>query len=194
MAAQAEGRISRLRESLVPSEVRSWLFQQQITWFDGRVVEHEMLTQISKSLRRALTPPVKRPLLSVIGPSGVGKSTLLQKLDERVIASEMSSMNSDLSYVLVAGIEPKAPHTGNYDWLTLSRQSDGLHEAEKLMGQNTLSRSLGLRDPRPRNPSRPWRDAYENALRYRHPPVFFVDEAQHLKDDPWPPDNRPNGA
>ncbi len=48
------------------------------------------------------------------------------------------------------------------------------------MDQKTLPRSLGTRDPRPRDPSRPWRDAYENALRYRHPRFFFVDEAQHL--------------
>jgi len=107
-------------------------------------------------------------MVLVIGPSRVGKTTLIRLLEERFIAQAQTQMEADPAFIPFASITSAGPEASRFDWPTYYR---------------AVLRSL--RDPfvdapRGRIANRELREAMEAALLHRKPLAVIVDEAHHL--------------
>jgi len=107
-------------------------------------------------------------MVLVIGPSRVGKTTLIRLLEERLLAQAKSQMERDAGFIPFASITAAGPNASRFDWRTYYR---------------AILR--GLQDPFvdgkiARIRERELREAMETALLQRRPLALIVDEAHHL--------------
>ncbi len=161
-------------DSRVPDDVWALSWPEQLDWFSHLILTHDALTVVSRELQTIMQPPVVQPLVFLVGPSGVGKSTLLTKLVTKVYHEAMSGMEADPSWIPVTGVELVAPDSGTFDWLDFYRRS------LQALREPLIDKKSFPKLPRPRDPKREWRACFEDALKYRRPEFFFIDEAQHL--------------
>lgn len=152
-----------------PLGARQAYFEQQC------LIEHPRLLDTLDAIVQAVCPvdretSERRPgtMVLVIGPSRVGKTTLIHLLEERLTALTLDSMQADPGFIPFASVTTIGPEGNRFDW-------PGYYRA--------VLRSL--RDPfmdipRARIPNREVREAMEAALLYRKPLAVIVDEAHHL--------------
>lgn len=139
------------------------------------LIEHQRLLEALDLTLQSICPPgegatTRRPgtMALVIGPSRVGKTTLIRLLEERLLMHTRAQMQSDPSFMPFASITAAGPDSGRFDWQDYYR---------------AVLRSL--HDPfvdgkTARLPARALREAMETALVERKPLAVIVDEAHHL--------------
>ena len=117
----------------------------------------------------SIREPAGSALIFIFGPTGVGKSTLLRRVTQKLIEASGPKLETDKDYIPVAGIEVAAPEFINFDWKDFYvRALMALQEPliEKKISHTNTKLKLRL--------------SLEKALQYRKPDVFYVDEAQNL--------------
>ena len=107
-------------------------------------------------------------MVLVIGPSRVGKTTLIRLLEQRLLARYEEQMRRDPGFIPFASITAAGEDTSRFDWPTYYRAV-----------------LRGLQDPfvdgkTARIRTRELREAMESALLHRQPLAIIVDEAHHL--------------
>jgi hypothetical protein len=107
-------------------------------------------------------------MVLVIGPSRVGKSTLVRLLEQQLRHRARARLQRDPGHVPVVRFTATGAATGRYDWVdyykaVLRQLSDPFVDR--------LPASVRARD---------LREAAEEALIHRHPAAVIVDEAHHL--------------
>lgn len=152
-----------------PRGARQEYFEQQC------LIEHPRLLDTLDGIVQAICPPgegarMRRPgtMVLVIGPSRVGKTTLVRLLEEHLLAQAQVRMATDPAFIAFASVTSVGPEASRFDWPTYYR---------------AVLRSL--RDPfvdapRARIPNRELREAMEAALLHRKPLAVIIDEAHHL--------------
>ena len=152
-----------------PAGARQEYFEQQC------LIEHPHLRDTLDQIVQTICPPGegarrRRPgtMVLVIGPSRVGKTTLIRLLEERLVRLAKSQMERDASFIPFASITAAGPNASRFDWRTYYR---------------AILR--GLQDPFvdgkiARIRERELREAMETALLQRRPLALIVDEAHHL--------------
>jgi energy-coupling factor transporter ATP-binding protein EcfA2 len=148
---------------------------------------HPRLRQAKEDLLDAIESSPPGSLILVVGPTGVGKTTLRRKVEESLSERLMESMAMDPSRLPFISIEAVAPDNGNFQW------RDYFHRVLMQMREPLLEYKLGSsrgeteRDSHGSHVASPrgftgyqLQQSLENALRYRRPAAVFIDEAQHL--------------
>lgn len=117
-------------------------------------------------------------LVLVLGPTGVGKTTLRLKVEHLLVQQMAPHMAADPSRLPFVSVDVPPPHSGRFRW----RDYFGrllLAMNEPLVHSKTCRASEGSHTPViPGDTELSY--AAEQALRYRRPAVVFIDEAQHL--------------
>ena len=107
-------------------------------------------------------------MVLVIGPSRVGKTTLVRLLEEQLLAKGKALMASDPSFIPFASILAAEPGTSRFEWAEYYRAVlRALHDPF-VDGKVARIRTRELRE------------ATETALLERKPLAIIVDEAHHL--------------
>jgi len=151
-------------------------------YFRSYTVAHPNLKTANEDLASAIREAIPGSLILVCGPSGVGKTTLRLRTEQRITTELLAELNSDPGRLPVVGIEAISPDVGNFNWkqfytivlealdepcithkVKLPSQDNG-HERikQRIHGTNDL------------------RHATEQAIKYRKPVSLLIDEAQHL--------------
>jgi hypothetical protein len=150
-----------------PPEVLAKTAEERLAYFDAYTVAHPLLQRASQEVLKAVQDPGKATTINVIGPTGVGKTTLARWLAKTLVVVAQERMVTDPGHVPCASVIATAPAAGRFDWIDYYR---------------AVLTALG--DPftaaRPYLPSRELRLAMERALQLRTPAAVIVDEAQHL--------------
>lgn len=154
---------------LQPPGARQEYFEQHC------LIEHPRLLEDLESIIQAICAPgegatSRRPgtMVLVIGPSRVGKTTLVRLLEQRLLAYAQAQMRRDPHFIPLASITAPEPGSGRFDWM------DYYKPVLRQLGNPFVdSQTAPIR-------TRQMREAMENAFLERKPLAIIVDEAHHL--------------
>ena len=151
-------------------------------YFRSYTVAHPNLKSANEDLAAAIREAIPGSLIFVCGPSGVGKTTLRLRTEQRITNELLMELNSDPGRLPVVGIEAISPDVGNFNWkhfykivLEALEEPCVNHKVELLPDDNdsehVKQRLRATGD---------LRQATEQAIKFRKPISLLIDEAQHL--------------
>ncbi len=130
-------------ERSASSMSRSW--RTKLQDFQGFTLAHPKLVDTKNKLMVAIQDSPPNSLVMVVGPTGVGKTTLVAKIEQILTQTLVSVLQADRGRIPVVSVEAVAPESGNFN-LAGSVQADST-EDEGAAGRVQASSS---------NPA-PWR-------------------------------------
>ena len=151
-------------------------------YFRSYTVAHPNLKTANEDLASAIREAIPGSLVFVCGPSGVGKTTLRLRTEQRITNELLTELNSDPGRLPVVAIEAISPEVGNFNWKQFyTIVLEGLDEPcanhkVKLPPDENDAEYVKQRI----RATRDLRHATEQAIKYRKPASLLIDEAQHL--------------
>jgi hypothetical protein len=154
---------------------------ERLDQFRNFTMAHPRLVAARDELIDAIDGAAPGSLVFVVGPTGVGKTTLRTKVENLLIDQMTPAMIADPGRLPFVSVEVTPPDTGRFRWRD--------YFSRMLAAMNEPLIDSKIRDARCARPmgavtstmgGAELSNATEQALLYRRPPVVFVDEAQHL--------------
>ena len=153
--------------------------------FQGFTLAHPQLAEAKDKLMAAIQGSPPNSLVMVLGPTGVGKTTLKAKVEQILTQSLVFALQTDRGRIPVVTVEAVAPESGNFNWRDQFKRIL-LQMKEPLVGYK-LPRPVARSEDNElyarlnsKIQGAEYRYAVEQALRYRRPLAVLIDEAQHL--------------
>jgi len=157
----------------------------RLGYFRDKVVAHPHLQETHQHLWQAIQQPSGASLIFVFGPTGVGKTTLRCRLEQQLWEAGQPAMEQDPGHIPVVGLEVAVADADSFRWRDYyQRALVALDEPmldHKILPDRILHKRVDLKDSGRYKVTSELRWALEQALRYRRPVAFIVDEAQHFK-------------
>jgi len=169
-----------------PLELLTRPAPERLAYFENYTVGHPRLKEVSEILMRTIAEPAGASFIFVYGPSGVGKTTLRLRVEQKLTELALPKLESDHGRFPVVGIEAVAPESRNFNWKdyytrALIALEEPLIDYKFDYSVRGIYRdNFGRINVESKVVAPALRRALENALIHRHPDVFFVDEAQHF--------------
>jgi AAA domain len=169
-----------------PSELLKQSIAERLAHFKQYTVFHPKLKEAHDALLSAIQEPGDASLIFVYGPTGIGKTTLRLRVQQKLIEAALPALEDDRGRMPVVGIELKTSGTRSFNWKeyftgALIALEEPLIDRKISYGVQGVKRnSEGELTIQNRVVAPEMRRALENALRHRRPDIFFIDEAQHF--------------
>lgn len=167
-----------------PRELLDQSASARIEYFKQYTMAHPLLKEASEKLRSAILESAGSNLVFLFGPTGVGKTTLQQRIRKMLITEMLSELEADPGCIPFVSIEAVGPDSGSWSWKDFyKRLLIELKEPLLKYKKHPDSRYASIKDGviiHPTVPGTELRYALEQALRYRKTTAVMVDEAQHL--------------
>lgn len=141
----------------------------RMAYFHNYTMAHPKLLVAAQKLMHTIEEPAGVALIFLFGPTGVGKSTLLRRITQKMLEATLSNLIEDTGRIPIAGVEAMTPEFRNFDWKDLYLR------ALKTLQEPTINFPI-----HPRLTNLKLRTLLENAMRQRQLSVFCIDEAQNL--------------
>lgn len=176
-----------MQKKAFPHELLEKSKEERFTYFKEYVTEHPLLDDVLAKLMRAIALAKSGQLIFVFGPTGVGKTTLIQSLNKKLIEKYLDEMKRDKTFIPVISVEAPMPIVGNFNWIDLfSDILEQINEVSKDL--QFLGKSKSAVDEERKNFFEKFgysrhsrlRFTVEKSLEARKSKVIIIDEAQHL--------------
>ncbi len=159
-----------------PIEFLDRSIQERIDYFTGHTMAHPHLKKAYQNILDAIYKAPGTSLIFVVGPTGVGKSTLLHRMEQKIIERNLADLEIDRGKIPIFGVESKSPELSQFEWKDfyirlLEAINEPLIDKKIVYHDKSVNRS---------NSKSQWRLAVESALKNRRPDAFYIDEAHHL--------------
>lgn len=173
---------------LFPSELLEKSVNERIAYFRNEVrISHAKLTQALNEVTWAVKDGLAESLIYLYGPTGVGKTTLLNIVHKKIL-EEYESMIIDNSGILpVVRILADSPHTGNFDWKSFFKELLEIMMEPLIDYKDDLYRWKVVKDEYDklkaaayRATGGKYRTAFINAVKYRETKIMLADDGQHF--------------
>ena len=166
---------------------------ERLRAFEGYTTKHPLLMQTYEELRCTIRDSSPGSIIYTYGPPGVGKTTLLKRIEEHLKGAMLAELSKNPGLLPVIRVRAPTPMSGNFDWLDfLKRLLIALEEPlvdrkidmerwqrlDSSTTNNSRTNRKLISEDRPG--MRPLRFAYEQTLRHRRPIAVLIDDAQHL--------------
>ncbi|MBW4461755.1 MAG: ATP-binding protein [Nodosilinea sp. WJT8-NPBG4] len=157
-------------------------------YFQSVIVNHGKLSEvIQKVYKLIINPSSQSSIITVIGPTGVGKSTLIPRIEKLLIERSLEDKNFHPGRIPVVSLEAASPSSGNFDWKDYYYRALVAMEEPLIDYKIDYSTQEVYRDTngkikvRSTASTNRLRHAQENALQHRQPYAVILDEAQHIQ-------------
>ncbi|BDI18781.1 hypothetical protein ANSO36C_45830 [Nostoc cf. commune SO-36] len=164
-----------------PQERKNFFKNPDVTFM------HRNLLTVFNKAHRIILEPAGTSIILVIGPSGVGKSTLLRLLYKKIIEQSIANMKINPGWIPIVCVEARAPGKGTFRWKSfyeiILKAVDEPEIQQKISyNDNGIRRDSDgkLIINTRRTTEDALRLAMENALIHRKPYTLAVDEFQHI--------------
>lgn len=173
-------------ENRFPSQLLSEPIDQRLQYFKAKIIAHPCLKEAYDQLIQTIYHPTGASLVFVFGPTGVGKTTLRHRVEQRLIEDAWPDLERNPGRMPMVGIEAIAQSAEKFNWKDYYKRAllaldeplienkidyeiRGIERAAegKLVIQYNVARSE-------------LRRALELCLNHRRLTAFIVDEAQHF--------------
>ncbi|HEX8475396.1 MAG TPA: ATP-binding protein [Pyrinomonadaceae bacterium] len=167
--------------------------RERLEGFRGYTAKHPLLLEAYEELRCAVRDSSPGSIIFMYGPTGVGKTTILNHLKNHLEEMNLTELKNDCERFPVVTVRLSTPTSGSFDWKdyfkrTLLALEEPLVDYKldierwnKLYrvthGESGWNRQLVSND---QSGIRPMRFAVEQTLRHRRPFAILIDEAQHF--------------
>jgi energy-coupling factor transporter ATP-binding protein EcfA2 len=147
---------------------------------------HPKLVEAHDALLSAIREMAPNSLILLLGPTGVGKTTLRMKIEQVLAAEIMPELEADPGRLPVVSVECAAPESGTFSWRDHFRTL--LLQMEEPLVNYKINPEAPVRFgdqvikfmPSARAVGSEYHRAVEQALCFRRPVAVLIDEAQHL--------------
>jgi len=137
--------------------------EERIKQFLEYTIAHPFLKKVDAEIMNQIDTKNEEGVVMVFGPTGVGKTTIFNRLIRKITEDMCSELELNPDRVPVLGVELVSPHSGIFDWKDYYiRALTALEEPFKDGSTAELERR------------------FQKALRGRRPRAFLIDEAQNL--------------
>ncbi|MEH2259093.1 hypothetical protein [Nostoc sp.] len=92
-----------------PLELLTRPATERLAYFENYTVAHPRLKEVYEILMRTIAEPAGASFIFVYGASGVGKTTLRLRVEQKLTELALPKLESDRSCVPVVGVEAVAP-------------------------------------------------------------------------------------
>jgi len=169
-----------------PRELLGQPWPARLEYFRAYTMAHPRLLSAREVLLGAIHGRVSNSLIMVLGPTGVGKSTLRAKVEQMLTMEMLPELEATPGRLPVVSAECIAPESGTFNW------RDHFVRLLLQMDEPLVDRKRNLEDPAragdrvmsfmpsTRAAGAAYHHATEQALRFRRPVAVLLDEAQHL--------------
>src|SRR5437773_1793909 len=106
-----------------PRELLQAAQSARLGYFRAYTIAHPRLKAVSDALWRAIQEPAGRALILVIGPTGVGKTTLRLRMEQELQQRFLAAGAPEPGRIPVVGLEAIAPDSGNFSWKEYYRRA-----------------------------------------------------------------------
>jgi len=175
-----------MNQPAFPLELLTQSTAKRLDYFKSCTIAHPRLHEADQALRVAISEPTGELLVFFYGPTGVGKTTVLNRCKRQIIEERRKEMEDDPGWVPIVGMEAVSPERGDFNW------RDYYIDALRAFDEPLINRKIQIVELGPERKNIPQyvprkidsrsvlRVALESAIRHRRPIGFFIDEAQHL--------------
>jgi hypothetical protein len=152
-------------------------------YFNNALVKHTRLKEMNSNLDILTAPFSGTDIILLIGPTGVGKTLIVNKFKERIIKTYKDKLEEDRSFIPVALMEAPSSGERSFAWRIFYNRL--LKELKEPL-TNKKIRDLSIGDKRIVNNVTQLsylsglRECIEDALGYRKTYLVIIDEAVHL--------------
>lgn len=168
-------------------EILNKSIEDRLEYFSNFIIRHPKLSETTEQVLRTIKNASGFSLFMVLGPSGVGKTTLRTKVEQIILTESYAEMEEDKSYIPIASMEAVSPDSGKFNWKDYYKRAlEALQEPlisckinydEIIKNRQTNFQLKKINNSRT---SPELRKSLENAFFYRNTKVFMIDEAQHF--------------
>lgn len=144
-------------------------------------VAHPKLKEVTKRLLMEINSPQKGNIIIIFGPPGIGKTTLIDKIEEEILKNS----NLNVGQIPLLRIELPARVKGDFNWRYFCY--DALRKLNEPMIDKKIeyTNTVAYNDSREKILKANIREAdlrrvFEKTLHYRAVSFCILDEAQHL--------------
>lgn len=162
-----------------PRELLNRPIRERLAYFRSYTVAHPLLKEADAALKRAIQEPAGGALIFVLGPTGVGKTTLRLRVEQHLKEAFLPQAKEDMGCIPVVSVEAVAPDSGNFSWKDYYQRALRALEEPLLRHKITCGPS-DAHSFAGKTAGSELRYALEQALRFRRPAAMMIDEAQHL--------------
>lgn len=158
----------------------------RLSYFRALTIGHPFLSEAYDELRSAIRDAAPGSLILVQGPAGVGKTTLLQRVERGITEELLPELARDPERLAVVRLDAVAPEAGSFNWKDYFRRLL-LALEEPMVDRKTVTAPAASAErghlallASPYSVSAKLRYAAEQALHHRRPLAVMIDDAQHL--------------
>lgn len=153
---------------------------QLMAEFEAKLVAHPILKRVRSELLEQIHAPAGQAISAIVGPTGVGKSTLSNNIEKEILLENEERMRTDPGYIPIVRLEAPAPELSRPSWGDFYKRAL-IQLREPLIEQKgTDVCEPGQRKSRRGQSVPDLRRSVENCFRHRMTRAFLIDEAQHL--------------
>jgi energy-coupling factor transporter ATP-binding protein EcfA2 len=171
-----------------PQELLDQSPSERLTYFKSYTVAHPFLERANKEIWDALQEPGGALMIFIVGPTGVGKTTLWEHINQRLTQAAQARMLLDPDHMPVVNLYAMAPSSRQFRWPDFYTRAL-MTVSEPLIDYKVDSQAvIPVYNEKMRRHVPPQlvgdaamlQRSWEQVLKYRKPDAIFVDEAQHL--------------